>query len=122
MRISARLQYYKSAKRSAKEEAAAGPPCDGRLRIAVHQGQGPPAGGTTWGVPAVGDAAAVAAHAQALFQVRGEARGGDATIAVGTNALLVLPLVVHLSKHIHSRLVHDFCTFITQTTVISCLG
>ena len=58
--------------------------------------------------PAVGDATAVPAHAQALLQVRCEAGSGDAAAAVGTNTLLVLPLVVHLAKDVHPWLVHDF--------------
>lgn len=78
-----------------------------------------PRGGGPWETPArlfggrcsppVGDAAAVAAHAQALLQVGGEAGGGDAAAAVGAHALLVLPLVVDLPKDVHARLVHDLC-------------
>lgn len=58
--------------------------------------------------PAVGDAAAVASHAQTLLQVGREARGRDQTLAVGTLALLVLPLVVDLAEDVHAGLVHDF--------------
>jgi len=86
----------------------------GGLPVAVKWSESNPSWGRpgpeNQGLPAVGDAAAVAPHAQALLQVRGEARGGDASTAVGTHALLVLPLVVHLAKHVHPRLVHDFCT------------
>lgn len=57
--------------------------------------------------PAVGDAAAVAPHAQALLQVWGEARRRDQPLAVGTLALFVLPLIVHLAKYVQTRLVHD---------------
>lgn len=64
--------------------------------------------------PAVGDAAAVASHSEALLQVRRKARGGDASAAVGTNALFVFPLVVNLAEHIQARLVHDFFTFGTR--------
>lgn len=69
----------------------------------------------TMTLPAVGDSAAVAAHAQALLQVRGKAGGSDAPAAVGTHTLFILPLVVHLTKDVNTRLVHDFCPFETQS-------
>lgn len=58
--------------------------------------------------PAVGDAAAVASHAQTFLQMRGEARCGYQSFAVGALALFVLPLIVDLPKYIHSWLIHNF--------------
>lgn len=58
--------------------------------------------------PAVGDAAAVASHAQTFLQVWGEARSRDQSFAVRTLALFVFPLIVHLAKYVHSWLVHNF--------------
>lgn len=58
--------------------------------------------------PPVSDPAAVAAHAQALLQVGSKTGGSDAATAVGAHTLLILPLVVHLAKDVHARLVHNF--------------
>lgn len=80
-------------------------PGGGGLRLGTwHEREEPRSFGSS---PAVGDAAAVPAHPQALLQMGSEAGGSDTATAVGADTLLALPLVENLSKDVQPRLVHD---------------